>query len=148
MPVLNDNPELKWMLIVNDAKECDTNDVFKAKKLPVDKWKDYAKGNLSTIDVIVFKLVISEGWDIPRACMLYQARNSRSKVLDEQVIGRIRRNPRLLDYETLSQEGQQLAMTAWVWGVSPEPQAKVYGVKLHDNQEEIKSNIKIKTTKL
>ncbi len=148
MPVLNDNPELKWMLIVNDAKECNTNDVFKAKKLPVDKWKDYAKGNLSTIDVIVFKLVISEGWDIPRACMLYQARNSRSKVLDEQVIGRIRRNPRLLDYEALSQEGQQLAMTAWVWGVSPEPQAKVYGVKLYDDQEEIKSNIKIKTTKL
>ena len=106
------------MLIVNDAKECDTNDVFKAKKLPAVKWKKYARSNLSNIDVIIFKLVISEGWDIPRACMLYQARNSRSKQLDEQVIGRVRRNPRLIDYETLSVEGKKLATTAWVWGVS------------------------------
>ncbi|MDD4548079.1 MAG: DEAD/DEAH box helicase family protein, partial [Bacilli bacterium] len=42
--------DLKWMLIVNNDKECDTNDTFKAKKLPVSKWKDYAKENLSTID--------------------------------------------------------------------------------------------------
>ena len=74
--------------------------------------------NLSGIDVIIFKLVISEGWDIPRACMLYQARNSRSKQLDEQVIGRVRRNPRLLDFETLSDKAKSLATTAWVWGVS------------------------------
>ena len=80
-PALNDFPDLKWMLIVNDPKECDTNDVFKAKNLPVSRWKDYAKNNLSGIDVIIFKLVISEGWDIPRACMLYQARNSRSSSL-------------------------------------------------------------------
>ena len=26
LPALNNNPELKWMLIVNDSKECDTND--------------------------------------------------------------------------------------------------------------------------
>lgn len=39
MPALNENPELKWMLIVNDPKECNTNDVFKAKKLPVSQWK-------------------------------------------------------------------------------------------------------------
>ena len=93
MPALHENPDLKWMLIVNDPKECDTNDVFKAKKLPVSRWKDYAKGDLSGIDIIIFKLVISEGWDIPRACMLYQARNSRSRQLDEQVVGRVRRNP-------------------------------------------------------
>ena len=43
LPALNNNPELKWMLIVNDSKECDTNDVFKAKKLKVERWKDYAK---------------------------------------------------------------------------------------------------------
>ncbi len=148
MPALNENPELKWMLIVGDPKECDTNDVFKAKKMRVDTWKDYAKGNLQPIDVIIFKLVISEGWDIPRACMLYQTRNSRSKVLDEQVVGRIRRNPRLSDYETLSNEAQKLAMTAWVWGVQPEQANKVYGVRLRDDQEEIVANIKVKTTKL
>ena len=148
MPVLNDNPDLKWMIIVNNPTECSTNDVFKAKKLPVNKWKDYAKTDLSVIDVIVFKLVISEGWDIPRACMLYQTRNSRSKVLDEQVVGRVRRNPCLLNYESLNQEAQQLALTAWVWGVKPKEQNRIFGVKLHDNQEDIISNIKVKTTKL
>lgn len=148
IPALNENPELKWMLIVNDPKECDTNDVFKAKKLHVSKWKDYAKGNLSGIDVIIFKLVISEGWDIPRACMLYQSRNSRSKQLDEQVIGRIRRNPRLFDYELLSEEAKELATSAWVWGVIPNDKVKTYGVKLHDKQLDITKNIKIKTTRI
>ena len=147
-PVLNDNPELKWMLIVNDSKECDTNDVFKAKKLKVERWKDYAKGNLSGIDIIIFKMVISEGWDIPRACMLYQARNSRSKQLDEQVIGRVRRNPRLLDFETLSDEAKSLATTAWVWGISNNNIGKSYGVKLRDEKEDITNNIRIKTTRI
>lgn len=147
-PALNENPELKWMLIVNDSKECDTNDVFKAKKLKVERWKDYAKGNLSGIDVIIFKLVISEGWDIPRACMLYQARNSRSKQLDEQVIGRVRRNPRLLDFEKLSDEAKSLATTAWVWGVSNDDVGKSYGVRLRDEKEDITNNIRIKTTKI
>lgn len=148
LPALNDSPELKWMLIVKDPKKCDTNDVFKAKKLKVERWKDYAKENLSEIDVIIFKLVISEGWDIPRACMLYQARNSRSKQLDEQVIGRVRRNPRLLDFETLSEEGRSLATTAWVWGVSNNDIGKSYGVRLQDSKEDIKKNIRIKTTKI
>lgn len=65
-------------------------------------------------------MVISEGWDIPRACMLFQIRDSKSKQLDEQVIGRVRRNPRLLDFENLSDEAQKLAMTSWVWGIIPE----------------------------
>ena len=148
LPALNENPELKWMLIVNDSKECDTNDVFKAKKLKVERWKDYAKGNLSGIDVIIFKLVISEGWDIPRACMLYQARSSRSKQLDEQVIGRVRRNPRLLDFEILSDKAKCLATTAWVWGVSNDDVGKSYGVRLRDEKEDITNNIRIKTTKI
>ena len=67
-----EHTDLKWMLIVNEDKQCDTNDNFKAKKLPVSKWKEYAKQNSSTIDIIIFKMVITEGWDIPRACMLYQ----------------------------------------------------------------------------
>ena len=144
-PALN-KTDLKWMLIVNDPKKCDTNDVMKAKKLPVDKWKKYAKENTSTIDVIIFKLTISEGWDIPRACMLYQIRDSQSKQLDEQVMGRVRRNPRLIDYEDLSEEAQELATTAWIWGLKPEGQDKVYAVKLHG--EEIANEIKIKTTRL
>ncbi len=143
-----EHTDLKWMLIVNDDKECDTNDTFKAKKLPVSKWKDYAKENSSTIDIIIFKMVITEGWDIPRACMLYQMRNSQSKQLDEQVMGRVRRNPRLLDFESLSEDAQKLAMTAWVWGIVPEDLRKSFGVKLWQDSSIITDEIKIKTTRL
>lgn len=140
--------DLKWMLIVNDEKQCDTNDTFKAKKLPVSKWKDYAKENSSTIDIIIFKMVITEGWDIPRACMLYQIRDSKSKQLDEQVMGRVRRNPRLLDFESLSEGAQRLAMTAWIWGIVPEDLRKSFGVKLWQDSSIITDEIKIKTTRL
>jgi type III restriction enzyme len=150
LPELNkvEHQDLKWMLIVNKNSECDTNDVFKAKKLPVSRWKEYAKENTSGIDIIIFKMVISEGWDIPRACMLYQMRDSHSKQLDEQVMGRVRRNPRLLDFETLTEEAQKLAMTAWIWGLVPENKNKVLGVRLWDGSENITNSLKLKTTKL
>ena len=147
-PALNAHPELKWMLIVDKSENCDTNDVFKAKKIPVNRWKDYAKDSLNGIDIIIFKLVISEGWDIPRACMLYQTRESRSKQLDEQVVGRIRRNPRLMDFETLDENAQKLATTAWAWGISPSSSGKSYAVRLQDDKEDIKQEIKVKTTTL
>ena len=146
--------DLKWMLIVNEPKNCDTNDFFKAKKLPIAKWKDFAKENTSTIDVIIFKMVITEGWDIPRACMLYQQRNSQSRQLDEQVMGRVRRNPRLLDFENLSEEAQKLATTAWIWGIVPPTQKseRVFlgqldlSSKIPKIRENIIDEIKIKTT--
>lgn len=140
--------DLKWMLIVNDDKACDTNDNFKAKKLPVSKWKDYAKESASTVDIIIFKMMITEGWDIPRACMLYQTRDSKSKQLDEQVMGRVRRNPRLSDFETLSEEAQQLAMTSWIWGIIPDDLKKTFGVKLHQDRDVITNEIRIVTTRL
>lgn len=148
-PILNkmEHQDLKWMLIVNENKKCDTNDTLKAKKLPVEKWKDYAKGNMANIDIIIFKMVITEGWDIPRACMLYQLRDAKSKQLTEQVIGRVRRNPRLLDFETLNEKAQELALTAWVWGIQPSEETKFYSVSLQ-NKKDIKNDIKIKTTRL
>ena len=147
-PELNkaEHQDLKWMLIVDKDDKCDTNDTFKAKKLPVSKWKDYAKENSSTIDIIIFKMVISEGWDIPRACMLFQMRDSQSKQLDEQVIGRVRRNPRLLDFEDLSEDAQKLAMTSWVWGIIPDDGKKVRNVKLFGEPQDFINNIRIKTT--
>lgn len=158
-PALDNYQALKWMVIVNTYKKtgaedkkkelfCDTNDDVK-KKLPVARWKDYAKGNNSTIDVIVFKMVISEGWDIPRACMLFQVRDTQSTQLDEQVMGRVRRNPRLLDYETLSEEAQELASTAWVWGVKPDSMKQVMPVKLWKiGNVNVREQIRVKTTKL
>jgi type III restriction enzyme len=145
MPAIN-KTALKWMLIVNNDKDCDTNDNVR-KKLPVARWKDYAKSNDALIDIIIFKMVISEGWDIPRACMLYQVRDTQSKQLDEQVMGRVRRNPRLLDFETLSGEAQWLATTAWIWGIK-DVAHPVYGVRLYDDPADITSNVRVKTTRL
>lgn len=146
-----DKPEhkgLKWMLIVDKDKDCNTNDVFKAKKMPVARWKDYAKEKGSTIDIIIFKMVITEGWDIPRACMLYQMRPTQSDQLDEQVVGRVRRNPRLLDFERLSPEAQELALKAWVWGVKKKDQQRTFVARLFEEPSDITDNIRIKTTKL
>lgn len=158
-PALDKHQALKWMLIVDAYKktgeedkkkylECDTNDNVKKKLLP-SKWKDYAKERHSTIDVIIFKMVISEGWDIPRACMLFQVRDTTSTQLDEQVMGRVRRNPRLLDYETLSPEAQKLATTAWVWGIRPKEMKKTIPVRLYkEGDMGVRTQIQVWTTRL
>lgn len=144
-PALNssDFNDLKWMLIVNKEKDCDTNDRIKTAKLPISKWKNYAKSNNSSIDIIIFKMVITEGWDIPRACMLYQERNTQSKQLDEQVMGRVRRNPCLLNYEKLDETTQELVSKAYVWGVSSD--SKDIPVKVKDNSKNL---LRIMTTRL
>ena len=148
--LLSKRPDLKWMLIVDEDKDCDTNDVFKVKKVPVKKWKEYAKTNTATIDIIIFKMVITEGWDIPRACMLYQVRNSKSKQLDEQIIGRVRRNPCLLNYEKLSAEAKELVSTAYVWGLREKEEKSIKQVKLVGSTEnnEVEKELKVKITKL
>lgn len=115
--VINKHKELKWMLLVDKEKDCDTNDIVKAKKRPVSTWKNLVKENTSSIDIIIFKMVIIEGYDIPRACMLYQVRDTESKTLDEQVVGRVRRNPILVNYENYSKEVQNLVKKAYVYGV-------------------------------
>ena len=145
-PALSNHQDLKWVYITGEDKTCKTNDAG-FKKLPVNKWKDYMKSKTSSISVIIFKMVISEGWDIPRACMLYQIRDSKSKQLDEQVMGRVRRNPRLLDFETLNDRAKQLAMTAWIWGIVPDTTGGTRPVKLYKNYQ-IEDSIKIKPTKL
>lgn len=144
--ILTQHQDLKWMSIVDKKDKCKTND--KVGKLPVERWKDYAKENSSTIDIIIFKMVISEGWDIPRACMLCQVRDAKSKQLDEQVMGRVRRNPRLIDFEHLTEEAQRLAMTAWVWGIPKDKTRKSFQVKLFGAATDIPSSIKLKTTRL
>lgn len=144
-PALNKH-SLKWVYITGDDKTCATNDNG-LKKLPVSKWKDYMKSKTSSIAVIIFKMVISEGWDIPRACMLYQIRDSQSKQLDEQVMGRVRRNPRLLDFETLSEEAKKLACTAWIWGILPPEESKVRHVKLFPSLD-IYHKVQVTPTKL
>lgn len=145
---------LKWMLILDKnggtAKGSETNDILGAKKLPIVKWKEYAKKDASTIDIIIFKMVITEGWDIRRACMLYQVRDSKSKQLDEQVIGRVRRNPRLLDFETLGKDAQKLISTAYVWGVKEKNDDSPQLTLLFGNElnNVIQKEVRIQTTRL
>lgn len=143
-PALLNHQELKW-LYIND-KGGETNDSG-LQKLPVSKWKNFIKEAGSTISVIIFKMVISEGYDIPRACMLYQIRDSKSKQLDEQVTGRVRRNPRLLDFETLSENAKNLASTAWIWGIIPKNENEPKQVELFSSYN-IEQNLKIKPVKL
>lgn len=143
--------KLKWMYIGD--KEQDSNDELKLKKLPRKKWKDFARDNHSTIDVIIFKLVISEGWDIPRACMLYQMRDSHSKQLDEQVIGRVRRNPKLLEFAQLEKNVQELLSVAYVYGVKQKENSHVR-VRLKGEYEngllanEVREAFKIRTIRI
>lgn len=159
MPALNRHQSIKWMSIVNTYKKngdedkkkeklFDTNDAVKTK-LPPSKWKDYAKQNDSTIDVIIFKMVISEGWDIPRACMLYQIRETNSETLDMQVVGRVRRIPRLMDFEKLPKEAQDLASEARVWGVLPKHKIPSIPVRLWKvGNADLCSQLRIGTTRL
>ena len=140
--------DLKWVYITGDqsGKGCQTNDSG-LKKLKVSKWKEYMKGTESSISVIIFKMVISEGWDIPRACMLYQVRDTQSKQLDEQVMGRVRRNPRLLDFERLPKDAQDLASTAWIWGIKPKEAGLPKQVNLFTNLG-IETEMRVTPTKL
>lgn len=144
-PAIKKHSDLKWMLIVDNPKECDTNDTV--KNTSVSNWKKHAKDNNAPIDIIIFKLAISEGWDIPRACMLYQIRDTDSEQLDEQVIGRVRRNPKLMNFEKLDSDDKELVSKCYIWGVLPKEHYEKVEVKLFDNKK-VKKEIQIKTTRL
>lgn len=140
-----DRNEVQWVYIVDKEKDCKTNSYL--AKSPVRLWKKYVKERLSEVEVIIFKLAISEGWDIPRACMLYQIRDTQSKQLDEQVLGRVRRNPRLLDFETLDNVAQSLATTAWAWGIKPSDGIQYIQVE-RKTPNDFDANFLIRTTRL
>lgn len=122
--------DLKWVCFVEKENGYESNsrlEKIKNKSL----WQNYVKQTDFPIDVVIFKMVITEGFDMPRACMLYQVRNSQSKQLDEQVIGRIRRNPCLTYFEKLDKNTQEIFSTAYVYGIKPkEEQNKRIEVKL------------------
>lgn len=141
--ILNDEyVDFQWMYITGDTKNNETNSDI--AKLPLKEWKTEAKYS-KTLDVIIFKMMITEGWDIPRACMLFQVRNSKSKQMDEQVIGRIRRNPILKNWEDYNNKPnlQELATTCWVWGIIPESLRRFKKVNVFNER-----NFKVKTTTL
>lgn len=126
-----------------DPTKCETNDNELLKKKDKSKWKEIVKDNNCLVSVIIFKMVIKEGYDIPRACMLYQIRDTESVILDEQVIGRVRRNPILTNWEDYSKEAHDLALKAIVYGVEQKENREF---KIAVVREERK--FKIKTTRL
>ena len=147
--------DLKWVGYAKDPKVCQTNDQM--IKTSPQKWEKYCKPNDSTIDVIIFKMAITEGWDIPRANMLFQIRDSKSKQLDVQVLGRVRRNPRIMDFEKITDEKERrLFTTAYVWGIKDNSsEQKSVDVTLKGSvpdgnriKNEIQEEIKVKITKL
>ncbi len=114
---------LQWVYFVEKENGYQTNSrLGKIKNKAL--WQTYVKQNDFPIDVIIFKMVITEGFDIPRACMLYQVRDSKSKQLDEQVIGRVRRNPALTNFEKLDSQTQNIFSKAYVYGIKPESQGR------------------------
>lgn len=144
---LSKHPLLLWALIMDKDKDCDTNNAI-LKKLPPSRWDEELKkdDSLASVDIIIFKMVITEGWDIPRACMLYQIRDTKSKILDEQVLGRIRRNPKLLNFEELDKKSQALVTESWVWGLKPPDARGKEKVRLAG--KEVQRDLKLKTTSL
>lgn len=110
-----------WIYICDDVKQYQTNTNLgnedKLKRTTWrETWKEQAKKNNSNIDIIIFKMVITEGWDIKRANMLFQIRDTKSETLTEQVVGRIRRNPILLSWDKHTEAEHKLALEAYVWG--------------------------------
>lgn len=95
----------------------------------------YVKNNSSNIDVIIFKLAINTGVDIPRACYLLQIRNTRSETLDEQVIGRIRRNPVLKEWDNVDDRFKNNLLIAYINGVEQQETRQVKYVKRIRNVE-------------
>lgn len=152
---LSEYKDLKCVGYAKDPKVCQTNDQM--IKTSPQKWEKYCKPNDSTIDVIIFKMAITEGWDIPRANMLFQIRDSKSKQLDVQVLGRVRRNPRIMDFEKITDEKERrLFTTAYVWGIKDNSsEQKSVDVTLKGSvpdgnriKNEIQEEIKVKITKL
>lgn len=145
------HPDLLWASLMTKQEKGSTevfgetnSAILKAKKK--ESWAAELKKPGCPVDVIIFKMVITEGWDIPRACMLYQIRDTDSKVLDEQVLGRIRRNPKLLDFEDLDEEGRELVTKAWAWGLEPARERPKRKVKLAS--KEVQKALRLKVTNL
>lgn len=132
MPIIKraiEQKGLKWVCFVETEKDYESNSkLSKVKNKAL--WQKSVKANDSFIDVVIFKMVITEGFDMPRACMLFQVRNSQSKQLDEQVIGRVRRNPALLYFEKLDKQTQEIFSQALIYGIKPSESKKRVRVKL------------------
>lgn len=129
-----ESKDLKWVYFAELDKVSGYATNSRLNKVKTKSlWQKYVKENNSFIDVVIFKMVITEGFDMPRACMLYQVRDSKSKQLDEQVIGRVRRNPCLTYFERLDKNVQEVFSKAYVYGIKPQSTKKKKQIRLRGN---------------
>lgn len=137
---------MQWVIIGdktnNKINQTNNKDLL---KLPKEEWTNELAKPLCPISIIIFKLIIKEGYDIPRACMLYQVRDTKSKILDEQTIGRICRNPILTNFDQYSSDAQNLVLSAKAWGIFDKNDNYKIDLILKKND---KFKIKLKTTKI
>ncbi len=88
--------------------------------------------SISPIDVIIFKVGPATGWDIPRACMLIQLRDVASDTLNQQTIGRIKRNPIPGLYK------EEFADKYYVYSNYQEPSRELYRYNLKEKFQDVK----------
>ena len=88
-----DKHNLSYVVYTEDNKKESNTRHFNGKGSLTPHEKELITNNDSDIDVVIFKVALATGWDIPRANMLLQLREIYSDTLDIQTIGRIRRNP-------------------------------------------------------
>ena len=146
MQQYTEDTNLQWVIIGDKTnKKINQTNNKDLLKLPKEEWTKELAKPLCPISIIIFKLIIKEGYDIPRACMLYQVRDTKSKILDEQTIGRICRNPILKDFDQYPKDTQKLVLLAKAWGIFDKNDNYKIDLVLKKNE---KFKIKLKTTKI
>ncbi|OAB48891.1 DEAD/DEAH box helicase [Mycoplasmopsis gallinarum] len=104
---------LNWVTYFSDDKK----DSSGREEISLDK---ISKNN-SDVDVIIFKVGPSVGWDIPRACMLVQLRNVSSETLSIQTVGRIKRNPAVKGVNNENWDTKNPAFSYYIYSYSRVP---------------------------
>ncbi len=122
-----DNNNLSWIIYFGNRKESSLKDSQNKKDINLNT---ISKNN-SSIDVVIFKVGPATGWDIPRACMLVQLRKVSSTKLNEQTIGRIKRNPD----PTL--KNNELFRQYWIYSQFQPKSREIHKYKLRNKFEKV-----------
>ncbi|AKA49696.1 hypothetical protein VO56_00090 [Mycoplasmopsis gallinacea] len=109
---------LNWVAYFSDDKK----DSSGREEVSLEK----ISRNSSDVDVIIFKVGPSVGWDIPRACMLVQLRNVSSETLSIQTVGRIKRNPAVKDTNIENWDFKNPAFSYYIYSYSKVPSIELY----------------------
>lgn len=123
-----DKNNLSWVIYLSNRKESSIREGINKKVINL---KEISKNN-SSIDCIIFKVGPATGWDIPRACMLVQLRKVCSDKLNQQTIGRIKRNPN----RYLAKN--DLYMQYWIYSDHQEKTRPIHTYKIQDKFKETK----------